>query len=70
MRVIGLGTCKSCGHDIAKLANGWAHLKHSAIQHGPKLDHLKDGMLRECCKVEGCNCCTPEPKEEKRIHGV
>ena len=66
MSVIGGGKCKNCGHDITKLAKAWAHGKDSEMQQGSKLYHSKDGMTSNCCTVDGCKCCNPEPKEEKK----
>ena len=66
MSEIGLEKCKNCGHDIKKLAKAWAHLRDSKMQHGPEFDQSKLGMTSNCCTVDGCKCCNPEPKEEKK----
>ncbi len=58
----GLGKCKNCGHDITKLAKAWAHRKDSEMQQGPKIDQSKLGVTSNCCIVDGCKCCNPEPK--------
>ena len=66
MSEVELGKCKNCGHDIIKPTKGWEHLKHSEMQQGSKIDHLKDGVTSNCCTVDGCKCCNPEPKEEEK----
>ena len=56
MSEVELGKCKNCGHDIIGPTKGWEHLKHSEKRRGP-LDQISN-----CCIVDGCKCCNPEPK--------
>ena len=66
MSEVELGKCKNCGHDIIGPTKWWAHRKDSEMQQGSKIDHLKDGVTSNCCTVDGCKCCNPEPKEEEK----
>ncbi len=63
---IGDITACNCDHNIAKLTKGWGHLKPSEMQQGPEFDQSKLGVTSNCCTVDGCKCCNPEPKEEEK----